>query len=164
MGVIEKVDRLTEECSPIVVVPKPNGKVLICGNFFKLNQAILHENHPTTEQTLGKMAGAKVITKRDMNSGFWQHNLMESSKLLTTFTTSWGQYSYACLPFGISYAPEHFQRTMQRILMGLPVVECQMDDIIVYGANQEEHDKRLVTVLIKLQEANITLKAEKNEF
>ena len=39
-----------------------------------------------------------------------------------------------------------------------------MDDIIVYGSNQAEHDKRLEAVLIRLQEANITLNWEKCEF
>ena len=39
-----------------------------------------------------------------------------------------------------------------------------MDDIIVYGSNQAEHDKRLQAVLIRLQEANITLNWEKCEF
>ena len=33
MGVIDKVDAATEWCSPIAVVPKPNGKVRICGDF-----------------------------------------------------------------------------------------------------------------------------------
>ena len=53
---------------------------------------------------------------------------------------------------------------MQRILEGLPGVECQMDDIIVYDANQAEHDERLETVLIGLQEANATVNGEKCEF
>ena len=53
---------------------------------------------------------------------------------------------------------------MQRILEGLPGVECQMDDIIVYGANQAEHDERLEAVLIRLQEANVMLNGEKCEY
>ena len=53
---------------------------------------------------------------------------------------------------------------MQRILEGHPGVECQMDDIMVYGANQAEHDERLEAVLIRLQEANVTLNGEKCEF
>ena len=50
------------------------------------------------------------------------------------------------------------------MLEGLPGVECRMDDIIVYGANQAEHDERLEAVLVRLQEANVTLNAEKCEF
>ena len=44
---------------------------------------------------------------------------------------------------------------MQRILEDLPGV---------YGANQAEHDERLEAVLVRLQEANVTLNAEKCEF
>ncbi|XP_022796694.1 uncharacterized protein K02A2.6-like [Stylophora pistillata] len=149
MGVIEKVDAPTEWCSPIVVVPKPNGKVRTCGDFIPLNKTVLRENHPrpTTAQTLGKLAGAKVISKLDTNSGIWQQKLKDSSKFLTTFITPWGRYCYTRLPFGISSASEHFQKSMQRILEDLPGVECQMDDIVVYGTNQAEHDERLEAIL-----------------
>ena len=166
MGVIEKVDAPTEWYSPTIVVPKPSGKVHICRDFIQLNKAVLRENHPmpTTEQTLGKLAGAKVISKLDANSGFWQRKLKDISKLLTTFITPWGRYCYMRLPFGISSTPEHFQKSMQRILQDLPGVECQMDDIIVYGANQAEHDERLEAVLTRLQWAKVTLNWEKCEF
>ena len=40
---------------------------------------------PTTEQTLAKLAGAKVVSKLDTNSGFWQRKLSLKLKLLTTF-------------------------------------------------------------------------------
>lgn len=85
-----------------------------------------------------------------LRKGKWK--LKDSSKLLTTFITPWGRYCYSRLPFGISSVPDHFQKNMQRILKGLPGVECQMDDIIVCGANQAEHDERLEAVLIRLQE------------
>ena len=71
MDVIERVDQPTEWCSPVVVVPKKNGKVRICGDFIQLNKAVRRENHPmpTTKQTLAKVAGAKIVTKLDANSG-----------------------------------------------------------------------------------------------
>ena len=166
LGVIEKVDQPTKWCSPVVVVPKSNGKVRIYGDFIQLNKWVLRENHPmpTTEQTLAKLAGAKVVTKLDANSGFWQRRLKEESRLLTTFITPWGRYCYKRLPFGISSAPEHFQKTMQRILDGLEGVECQMDDMLVYGERQEQHDERLTAVLKCLEENNVTLNPDKCEF
>ena len=46
---------------------------------------------------------------------------------------------------------------MQRILEGLPDVECQMDDIIVHGANQAEHDKRLEAVITRTLTLRLTV-------
>ena len=119
---------------------------------------------PTTEQTLAKLAGAKVVTKLDANSGFWQRKLSSKSKLLTTFITPWGRYCYKRLPFGISSAPEHFQKVMQEILAGLEGVECQMDDILVFGDTYEQHDKRLEAVFRRLEENGVTLNLDKCEF
>jgi len=119
---------------------------------------------PTTEETLAKLAGVQVCTKLDANSGFWQRKLEEKSKLLTTFITPWGRYCYIRLPFGISSAPEHFQKSMQRILEGLPGVVCQVDDMLVYGDDKQNHEERLDAVLKRLQDANVTLNEEKCEF
>ena len=68
------------------------------------------------------------------------------------------------LPFGITSAPEHFQRRMNSLLLGLQGVLCVMDDIIVFGKNQQEHNSRLQTVLTRLSASGITLNSEKCEF
>ena len=61
----------------VVVIPKKNGKVRICGVVIQLNKAVLRENHPmlTTEQSLAKFAGAKIVSKLDANFRFWQRKL-----------------------------------------------------------------------------------------
>jgi len=82
----------------------------------------------------------------------------------TTFITPFGRYWCKRLPFGISSAPEIFQREMKKVLVGLSGVVCQMDDILIYARNQREHDDRLEQVLKRLQESGITLNAEKCEF
>ena len=119
---------------------------------------------PTTEQTLAKLSGAKIMSKLDANSGFWQRKLSENSKLVTTFITPWGRYCFTRLPVCISLEPEHFQKAMQRILEGLDGVECQVDDILVFGETQEQHDKRLIAVLERLADANVTLNLVKCKF
>ena len=90
-----------------------------------------------------------MFSKLDANSGFWQVELTKESALLMTFITPYGRYCFNRLPFGITSAPEHFQRRMSDILQGLECVFCLIDDILVYEKTQEEHDKHLTVVLQK---------------
>ena len=53
---------------------------------------------------------------------------------------------------------------MAEKLIGPEGVECNIDDILIHGKSQDEHDQRLHAVLNKLKEANITLNPEKWEF
>lgn len=46
---------------------------------------------------------------------------------------------------------------MSQMLAGLPGTVCMMDDILVYGATQEEHDNHLRKVLQRLQDSGMTL-------
>ena len=46
---------------------------------------------------------------------------------------------------------------MSRILEGLDGVLCQMDDVLIWGATQGEHDERLRKTLARLREAKMTL-------
>ena len=116
------------------------------------------------DQTLAQLAGGKVFTKLDANSGFWQISLSPASALLTTFITPFGCYHFRRLPFGISFAPEHFQRRILEALIGLEGTVCLMDDIHVYGATRKEHDERLREVLQRLRDLGMTLNPEKCSF
>lgn len=164
-GVIYKQDKPTEWCAGLVVVPKTqktgNGKpqVRLCVDLTKLNESVMRETFPlpSVEETLSKLSGATIFSKLDANSSFYQIPLDKSSTLLTTFITPFGRYSFRRLPFGISSAPEFFTKQMSKILAGLPGVLCQMDDVLIFGPNQEEHDQRLDEVLVRIRDAGMTL-------
>ena len=117
-GIISKVTEPTPWCAGMVVVPKKSGKPRICVDLKPLNQNILREVHPLPEvdETLAQLTGAKVFSKLDASSGFWQIPLSQQSRHLTTFITPMGRYCFNKLPFGISSAPEHFQRRMSELL------------------------------------------------
>ena len=102
--------------------------------------------------------------KLDANSGFWQIHLNKDSALLTTFISPFGRFCFNKLPFGITSAPEYFQKRMSEILSGLEGIVCMMDDVLVYGKCQEEHDQRLTAVLERLQKEKVTLNKEKCKF
>ena len=113
---------------------------------------------PSVDFTLGKLSKSKVFSKIDANSAFWQRKLSESSRLLTTFITPWGRFCFNRLPYGISTGSEQFQKCMNNILEG---VECEIDDLLVHGDSQEQHDSRLHAVLKRLQESKVTLNKDK---
>ena len=104
---------------------------------------------PKVDKTLAQLSGATLFSKLDANSGFWQIPLAAKSKHLTTFITPFGKFCFNKLPFGVSCAPELFQRRMNRLLEGLPGVLCL--DVIVFGLNQEEHDARLTATLKRIE-------------
>ena len=165
-GVISPVDQPTDWCAPMVVTPKSNSKVRVCVDLSKLNEFVKRENHPlpAVDTTLGRLAGSTVFTKLDANSGFWQIKLAWESRPLTTFITPWGRFCFNVLPFGISSGSEKFQKTMNQILLGLEGVECNIDDVLVHGKDQHQHDERLEAVLKRLLEAGVTLNLDKCVF
>ena len=166
-GVVSPVKTPTEWCSGIVCVPKSNGKVRVCVDMTALNKCVQREIHPmaSVDTSLAKLGdgNSQYLTKLDANSGFWQIPLDTESRLLTTFITPFGRFCFNRLPFGISSAPEIFQRMMSDVLEGLDGVICHMDDILIHSATLEEHNRQVRAVLQRLQEAGLTLN-DKCEF
>ena len=105
-----------------------------------------------------------MFSKLDTNSGFWQVPLSPESRPLTTFITPMGRYCFNKLPFGLSSASEHFQKRMNELLVDIPGVVCQIDDILIFADNQEEHDQRLHAVLDRLRSKGLTLNKSKCKF
>ena len=141
-GIISPVEGHTKWCASMVVVPKANGKVRICVDLTKLNESVLRENHPQpcVDYTLAQLAGAKIFSKLDANSGFWQISISPESRPLTTFITPFGRFWFNRLPFGVASALEHFQKRMSQVLDQCQGVLCKMDDVLVHGPDQTTHD------------------------
>ena len=166
ISIISKVDESTPWCAGMMVVPKKEGALRICVDLKPLNENVLRKVHPLpkVDDILAQLSGAKLFSKLDANSGFWQIPLAKKSQPLTTFITPYGRYCFKKMPFGISSAPEHFQKRMSKILSGLDGVLCLMDDILVFESNKEEHDKRLRAALGRIEAAGATLNPSKCKF
>ena len=119
---------------------------------------------PTVDDVLAQLNGATVFSKLDANSGFWQVPLAPQSRHLTMFITHFGRYQFNKLPFGISSAPEVYQKRMSSLLEGLIGVLCLIDDVLVFGHTAAEHDRRLQEVLRRIQSSGATLNVNKCAF
>ena len=164
-GIIEPIEEPTDWCAPIVPVLKKSGSVRITTDFKQLNKAVKRERYmlPTLEDILVKLSGARVFSKLDETSGFFQLPLDDESAKLTTFITPFGRYFYRRLPQGITSAPEIFQRTVENILKDQPNTVSFFDDILVFSNSDEEHTVHLGAAKKKLRDAGLKLNLEKCE-
>ncbi|UYV72487.1 hypothetical protein LAZ67_9003355 [Cordylochernes scorpioides] len=165
-GIIAQVNVATEWCAPTVIAGKPNGDIRLCVDLSRLNDHVQREVHPmpVVEHMLGQLGEARLFSKLDANSGFHQIPLSPDCQHLTTFITPFGRYKYCRMPFGISLAPEYFQRVMSIILQGMDGVMCYLDDILIFASDSKTHDRILRLVLRKLKEAKVTLNKAKCVF
>lgn len=157
--VIEPVDGPAEWISPMVVVPKGTDDVRLCINMKFPNEAIQREHYPlpVIETFLNKLRGSTVFSRLDIMSAYHHVELHPESRGITTFMTSRGLMQFKRLMFGINCAPEIFQRIMTEMLSGIEGVIVYIDDIVIAGRNQAEHDARLQEVLSVLQKNNAKL-------
>ena len=167
-GIVEPVDRHMEWLSNLVLVKK-GEKLRICLDPSELNQAIKRVNHqiPTIEEMLPDFTKAKVFTVLDAKNGFWHLQLDEESSDLTAFWTPMGVYRWKRMPFGVSCAPEIFQKAQQQVVSGLKGVRCLADDIIVFGCGETveeamvDHNQNLRNVLQRCRERGLKLNRSK---
>ncbi|XP_028412419.1 uncharacterized protein K02A2.6-like [Dendronephthya gigantea] len=145
-GVIRKVDRPTDWVNSIAIVEKPGtGRLRICLDPKHLNESIRREHFqlPTVEEIASRVSGAKVFSKLDARHGYWQIPLDEPSQLLTTFSTPFGRYCFMRMPFGIKSAQEVFQKRILQHFDDFEGVATDIDDILIWGSDEQEHDARL---------------------
>ena len=170
-GIITKVDSATN-ATPIVVVQKKsvNGKpggVRLCGDY-KMSVNKFVKQVPTqnlnVNDLLAKIGDAKFFSRLDLEGAYLQLELDEMSKNVTTINTLFGLYQYERLPYGISASPGIFEGCILKILDGLPGILSYMDDILVMGRDEKEHDKNLKALMKRLESHNVRVNEKKSEF
>lgn len=167
-GILEKVTEPSDWISSMVVVKKPD-KLRICLDPQDLNKALRRSHYilPTIEEILPSLSKAKYFSVLDAKDGFLQVQLDDESSKLTTFWTPFGRYKWLRMPFGITSAPEEYQRRLHELLHGLSGIEVVADDILVYGCGEtaeealKDHDTNLTQLLLRAREVNLKLNEKK---
>ena len=164
-GVISKIDR-SDWAAPLVVVPKADGSLRICGDYkVTVNQVVKAEPYPlpTAEDLFSTLADGSLFTKLDLSQAYLQCELTEESKKYLVVNTHKGLYVYHRLSYGVSTAPNLFQKIMDQVLQGLPGVVCYLDDILI-ASQPADHMTRVMQVLERLRLHGIQVKKSKCAF
>eukprot|EP00253_Pinus_taeda_P005557 PITA_05557 len=101
---------VSEWVSPLVLVPKKNGKWRIYVDYKELNKSTKKDHFPLPfiDQVLDGLEGKKFFSFLDGFSGYNQIQISPDDQDKTTFTCPWGTFTYRVLPFGICNDPATF--------------------------------------------------------
>lgn len=106
----------------------------------------------------------KVFTKLDLKDAYFHVELHEEVRHMTTFMTANGLFRFKLLPFGLSCAPELFQKIIERILVNVKGVIVYLDDILIIEDSQEELDRKVEAVKKLLKENRLSVNELKSEY
>ena len=90
--VIETVEGPTPWVSLIIDVTKPSGGIRLCVDMLRANEAAVRERHniPTIDDVLQTMDGSTMFSKLGLKWGYYQIQLAEESREITTLLTHMG--------------------------------------------------------------------------
>ena len=71
---------------------------------------------PISDDSFCKQAKNAIWSIFDLEDGFHQMHLADSSRPYTAFVTPWGLYQWTVLPLGLKTAPQAYQRMVCRVL------------------------------------------------
>lgn len=155
----------SEWVSPLVIVPKKNGKWRVCVDYRALNKTTQKDHFPLLfiDQVLDSLSGKKLFSFLDGFSRYNQIRISPQDQDKTTFTSPWGTFAYRVLPFGLCNAPTTFKRAVIGIFFDMlnDSLEIFMDDFIPYGVTFEDALQNLEKVLKRCIQANLSLSTKK---
>ena len=168
LGVIRTSTEITG-AQVLLVAKKGTTKLRFCIDYRAVNSATVgREGWPIPDikamiERIGRKR-AKFFGVMDLTSGFHQCPLRESDKKWTSFITAAGMYEWNRCPMGLESVPSYFQRIMATDVLAdilYELVECYLDDIIVFGQTEDEFLHNYREVHIRCRRANIKLNPKK---
>ncbi|KAJ9516475.1 hypothetical protein QJQ45_011175 [Haematococcus lacustris] len=154
--------------APVLFVEKKDGSLRMCIDYRALNKLTVKDRYPLPriDDLFDKLAGKKVFSSLDLQSGYHQIRITEADRPKTAFLTPMGQFQFKVLCFGLTNAPATFQRVMNNVFRPLinKSVLVYIDDILVMSNTAEEHVRHLKEVLELMRQHKLYAKRSKCEF
>jgi hypothetical protein len=160
--------RYSEWVANLVPVRKKNGEIRLCVEFRNLNECSKKDNYPfpKIEHILQRVSGASVVSFIDGSSGYNQISVHPDEREKTSFTTPWGTFMYAKIPFGLMNVGATFQRAMDIAFVGEKdkFVLIYLDDLTVFSHSHKEHFQHLRKTFLKCRRYGLSLNPNNSQF
>uniref|UniRef100_A0A146SAR5 Gypsy retrotransposon integrase-like protein 1 n=1 Tax=Fundulus heteroclitus TaxID=8078 RepID=A0A146SAR5_FUNHE len=149
-------------------VGKKDGSLRPCIDYRGLNNISVKNRYPIPlmNSAFDQVQRAKVFTKLDLRNAYHLVRIREGDEWKTAFNTPTGHYEYLVMPFGLTNAPAVFQNLVNEVLRDMigRFVFVYLDDILIYSENLTLHKQHVRSVLLRLLQNQLYVKAEKCEF
>ena len=106
---------------------------------------------------------AKYYGVMDLTSGYHQVEIHPACRFLTAFITLFGLFEWLRVPMGVKGAPSYLQQMMVGVVLA-GLLEVYLDDVLVFGNNEDEYIYNLEKVFARFRQYNITLHPDKCRF
>ena len=118
------------------------------------------------DHILQRVFGSQRMSILDGFSGYNQIAVHPDDQEKTAFTTPWGTFMYAKMPFGLMNAGATFQRAMDIAVIEQKdkILVIYLDDITLFSKSYEEHVAHLMRVFKKCRRFGISLNPKKSNF
>jgi len=151
--------------APIFFVHKKYGTLRMCVDYRALNKVTVKNQYPLPwiDDLFDRLLWAKVFSRVDLRSGYYQIQVIEGDEEKTAYRTRYGSYEFLVMPFGFINAPSTFCTLMNDIFQEWfdDFIVVYIDDILIYSDSMEEHVEHLRKVFQKLKENKLYAKFEK---
>ncbi|WVZ76375.1 LOW QUALITY PROTEIN: hypothetical protein U9M48_024353, partial [Paspalum notatum var. saurae] len=152
-------------CPALFIEKKDQCGKRLCVDYRPLNAVMVKNKYPLPHINIlfDQLAGARVFSKIDLRSGYYQIKIRDEDIPNTGFSTRYGLYEYLVKSFGLINAPNFFIYMMNLVFMNEldKFVVVFIDDILIYSKNKEEHAEHLRIVLARLREHKLYAKFSK---
>ena len=149
--------------SNTVLAPKSDGSIRITLDARNVNKAMLANNHPIPrhEDIKASLANAKIFSKLDFKSAYWQLELEPESRKYTIFHANGELYRYKRLTMGIKPAQGELNAALKSIFAHIPNVYLIHDDLFIATNTDEEHELAILQVMEAVRKSGLTLNPAK---
>ncbi|KAG0435658.1 Retrovirus-related Pol polyprotein from transposon 17.6 [Dictyocoela muelleri] len=166
-GVVEPSKSLW--CHPVVVVEKKDGKHRFTLDLTRLNDLVTLDEFeiPKIQEIIHSLHDAKYFSVVDLKDGFFQVPIRQQDKEKIAYLDANNRLmQFRKMPQGFKNSPAIFQRGIYLILKEFIGNKCfvYIDDILIFGKTEEEHDENLNDVLKRLKSFNLKINKEKSKF
>jgi hypothetical protein len=103
--------------APVLFVHKKDGTLRMCVDYGAVNKATVKNRYPLPriDDLFDLLSGAKVFSRIDLRSRYYQIRITKRDKEKTSCRTRYGSYEFLVMPFGLTNAPTTFCTLMNDI-------------------------------------------------